>query len=237
VNVDLPQSPQAIADATWPDLAPYYDKLATEPVGPNEQEAWLKAWSRLEEVVDEAATLAMIAYTCDTADPAKEAANLRWSSEIYPQIIEQQVRLAKRLLELGYSRPDLETTLRRFRTDIEIFREENVPLFSELEQLVTAYQKIAGGLLVDWNGEQKTVPQLQPFLKERDRSVRERAFRAGANAYLEKQDELANLFDRMYELRQRVARNAGFPNFMEYVFARSIASTTRLTIAPPFTGP
>jgi oligoendopeptidase F len=218
VNVDLPQSPQAIADATWPDLAPYYDKLATEPVGPNEQEAWLKAWSRLEEVVDEAATLAMIAYTCDTADPAKEAANLRWSSEIYPQIIEQQVRLAKRLLELGYSRPDLETTLRRFRTDIEIFREENVPLFSELEQLVTAYQKIAGGLLVDWNGEQKTVPQLQPFLKERDRSVRERAFRAGANAYLEKQDELANLFDRMYELRQRVARNAGFPNFMEYVF-------------------
>jgi oligoendopeptidase F len=218
VNVELPPSPQAIAGATWPDLAPYYERLATEPVASSEQEAWLRTWSRLEEVVDEAATLAMIAYTCDTADPAKEAANLRWSSEIYPQILEQQVRLARRLVDFGYTRPDLETTLRRFRTDIEIFREENVPLFSELEQLVTAYQKIAGGLVVDWNGEQKTVPQLQPFLKERDRTVRERAFRAGANAYLDKQVEMAGLFDRMYELRQRVARNAGFENFMEYVF-------------------
>jgi len=113
----------------------------------------------------------MIAYTCDTTDPAKEAANLRWSSEIFPKAIEMQVRLARRLVELGYSEPGLETVLRGFRTDIEIFREENVPLFSELETLVAAYQKITGGLTVDWNGETKTVPQLQPFLKDRDRRV------------------------------------------------------------------
>ena len=218
MTVTLPESPQAIADATWPDLAPYYEALVTQSVAPHERESWLRQWSRLEEVVDEAATIAMIAYTCDTADPAKEAANLRWSAEIYPQILEQQVRLARRLLDLGYETADLQTILRRFRTDIEIFREENVPLFSELEQLVTAYQKVTGNLIVDWDGEKKTVPQLQPFLKEQDRAVRERAFRAAANAYLEKKGEMSDLFDRMYELRQRVARNAGFDNFMEYVF-------------------
>jgi hypothetical protein len=121
----------------------------------------------------------MIAYTCDTADPAKEAANLRWSSEIYPNIVEQHVRLAKRFVEFGVEVPGMEIPTREFRTDIEIFRESNVPLLAEVEELIVRYQKITGGLEVDWEGERKTIPQLQPFLRERDRSVRERAFRSG----------------------------------------------------------
>ena len=214
--VSLPESPQAIADATWPELEPLYEALATATI--DDPRAWLLEWSRLEEIIEEAGTLAMIAYTCDTADPAKEAANLRWSSEIFPKAVEMQVRLARRLVELGYHEPGLETVLRGFRTDIEIFREENVALFSELETLVASYQKITGGLTVDWNGEQKTVPQLQPFLKDRDRGTREKAFRLGAHAYLEKRDEMAALFDQMFEKRQRVARNAGFDDFQSYAF-------------------
>ena len=214
--VSLPESPQAIADATWPDLEPLYEALATAPI--DDPKVWLLEWSRLEEIIEEAGTLAMIAYTCDTSDPTKEAANLRWSSEIFPKAMEMQVRLARRLVELGYSEPALETVLRGFRSDIEIFREENVALFSELETLVAAYQKITGGLTVEWNGETKTVPQLQPFLKDRDRVVREKAFRLGAQAYMDQRDAMATLFDQMYEKRQRVARNAGFPDFQAYAF-------------------
>lgn len=212
----LPQSPQVIADATWPDLEPYYEALVSAPID-NPRE-WLREWSGLEEVIEEAGTLALIAYTCDTTNPAKEAAHLRWSAEIFPKAVEMQVKLAKRLVESGYSEPGLEPTLRGFRTDIEIFREENVPLFSELETLVASYQKIAGGLTVDWDGEKKTVPQLQPFLKDRDRVVREKAFRLGAKAYLDQRDEMSALFDRMFEKRQRVARNAGFADFQAYAF-------------------
>lgn len=214
--VTLPASPQDIADATWADLEPFYDALIAAPM--DDPRAWLRDWSALEEIVEEAGTLAMIAYTCDTADPAKEAAHLRWSSEIFPRAVEKQVLLARRLVESGYSEPGLDVALRGFRTDIEIFREENIPLFSELEGLVASYQRITGGLQVDWNGEAKTVPQLQPYLKERDRAVREKAFRLGAQAYLAKRDEMASLFTEMYEKRQQVARNAGFPDFQAYAF-------------------
>jgi oligoendopeptidase F len=216
VIVSLPESPQAIVDATWPDLEPLYDALATAPI--DDPKAWLLEWSRLEEIVEEAGTLAMIAYTCDTTDTAKEAANLRWVSEIFPKAMEMQVRLARRLVELGYSEPGLEVAIRGFRSDIEIFREENVPLFSELETLVSAYQKITGGLTVDWNGDRKTVPQLQPFLKDRDRGVRQKAFHLGAHAYLEHRAEMAALFDQMFAKRQHVARNAGFADFQAYAF-------------------
>ncbi|MGZ8494206.1 MAG: M3 family metallopeptidase, partial [Gemmatirosa sp.] len=216
---ELPASPEAFADATWDEVAPYYEALASAPLTTDDVEPWLATWSRLDALIGEAGTLAMIAYTGDTADAVKETAYLRFSTEIFPKLDEQEVRLARRLLDLGWSRADLETTLRRFRADAEIFREANVPLFAELEELSAAYQKTVGGLSAPWDGERKTIPQLQPFLKSPERAVRERAFRLGAEAYLTKRDELATLFDRMYEKRVQVGANAGFANFMDYCFA------------------
>ena len=166
----------------------------------------------------EAGTLAMTAYTIDTRDEERERAHLRFSTEIFPQMEEQQAALARRLIELGWSRPDVDVMLRGMRTDVEIFREENVPIFAQLEGLDATYQKITGGLTVDWDGETITIPRLQPYLKDPDRAVRERAFRVGADAYTGKRDELADLFDRMYELRQQAARNAGFPDYEKYAF-------------------
>ena len=215
---DLPTSPNAFLGATWEDVVPYYDALAAAPVDATTVQSWLEHWSRLEELVSEAGTLAMTAYTGNTADPALESTYLRFSTEIFPRMDEQQVRLARRLLALGWSRPDLDELLKQFRTDAEIFREENVPLFAELEGLGANYQKITGGLSVEWDGERKTIPQLQPHLQSDDRAERERAFRLGAGAYLERRDELAALFDRMYGLRQAVARSAGFADFEQYVF-------------------
>lgn len=219
----LPESPAAFADATWSDIAPYYEALAQVPLSmPPESaqiETWLSSWSQLDMLVGEAGTLAMIAYTGNTADEVAERAYLRFSMEIFPLLEEQQVRLARKLVALGWSRPDLETTIRRFRSDIEIFREANVARFAKLEEYSAAYQKRTGGLSVDWDGEAKTIPQLQPYLKSNDRAVRERAFRAGAHAYLEHRDELALLFDRMLKLRRDVAREAGFPDFQRYAFA------------------
>ncbi|HUQ81801.1 MAG TPA: M3 family oligoendopeptidase [Gemmatimonadaceae bacterium] len=217
-TITLPDSPAAFANAGWAEISPYFEELAVAPLSRDNVEDWLANWSRLEELVDEAGTVAMVAYTGDTADAGKEKAHLRFSTEIFPQAHEQSVRLSRRLIDLGYTRPGLETTVARFRTDAEIFREENVPLFANLEELSAQYQKIVGGLTVEWEGVTKTIPQLQPYLKERDRQLRERAWRLGNDAYLVHRDELAALFDKMFIARTKVAGNAGFPNYQEYAF-------------------
>jgi oligoendopeptidase F len=214
----LPESPTAFADARWDDILPWYDALAAAPLDADRVEPWLAAWSRLEELITEAAAEAMIAYTADTRDPDREAAHLRFSAEIFPQLEEQGVRLARRLLETGYQRPDLDVVLRRFRSQIEIFREENLPLFTELEELAARYQRLTGGITVEWEGQTRTLPQLAPFLKQPDRAVRERAFRAMGAPYLALKAELSALFDAMYQLRQRVARQSGFTDFQAYSF-------------------
>jgi oligoendopeptidase F len=207
-----------LAKSRWEDIAPYFDELAGRELEPETTEGWLREWSRLEELVTEAAARAMIAYTVDTGNPDKEADHLRFSTEILPQMEERSVELAGKLLETGYSPPELSTTLARFRTQIEIFREENVPIFAELEEHSARYQRITGSMTVEWEGVERPLPQLQPFLESPDRGIRERAFRAGSQPYIDKRKDLAALFDRMYELRMRAARNAGFANFRDYIF-------------------
>ena len=217
-NIALPTSPAALSSATWDDIGPYYDALASAPLTAENALSWLSRWATLEEIVGEAATLAAIDYTCDTNSKEKEATHLRFAAEIAPRQNEQRVLLAQRLLDSGFSRGDLETTLRRFHTDRDIFRSENMPLFSELEELETEYNRISGGMTVDWNGEKLTVPQLQPFLKVQDRDVRERAFRAAAAPFIAQREELAANFDATYERRQKLASNSGFRNFQDYAF-------------------
>src|SRR4030095_14755393 len=78
-RVNLPESSAGFAGATWNDCLPYYEALASAPLDAASVGEWLRQWSRLEELLGEAASLAMIAYTCDTSDPVKEAAHLRFS--------------------------------------------------------------------------------------------------------------------------------------------------------------
>lgn len=214
--VVLPASPDAFKDATWEEILPYYRELAERPLDHDNVEAWLADWSRFESLLSEAGALASFAYSCDTSDPVNEAAQLRFGMQISPKAREQRVRLQERLVELDYVRPGLETTVQRFRNQMELFNEANVPLFGRLSGLETEWSKVNGSMTVDWDGEEKTPAQLLPFRESTDRAVRERAFKLRAKPYIERRGVLADIFDRMYDTRQQVARNAGFDNYRDY---------------------
>ena len=206
------------ANATWEDILPYYRWLQERPLDEGTVEAWLADWSRLEELIYDAASRSGVAYTTDTADADKEATYLRFTSEIGPQVDEQQVSLMRRLLESGFQRDDMATVIRRFRNQIEIFRDENMPIETELAKLTAKYQKITGAMTVEWDGEEKTIPQLRPFLEEPDRELRKRAFMKIHEPYIAARDELAGLFTEQFGLREQLARNAGFETYRDYIF-------------------
>ncbi len=87
--------PNDYVNATWPDVLPRFDALATMPLSLDNVERWLADWSALESAVSEAIQLASVAYTVDTTDPVKEAAYQRMAGEIEPHMDEQRVRLVQ----------------------------------------------------------------------------------------------------------------------------------------------
>jgi oligoendopeptidase F len=214
-------TPEQFADATWDDILPMFDALAAVEIAADDQvgiETWLDEWNALDIALGEASQLANVAYSIDTTDPAKEEAYLRFSSQIGPKAGEQRVRLAKKLLATGYTRNDLETSLRRFRTNQEIFREENVALEQTLQEKQAQYSKITGGMTVKWKGEDVALPRLNPFMLDPDRATREEAWRLQFAPYIDTKDEVDTILDEQIELRQQIARNAGFDNYRDYTF-------------------
>lgn len=101
--------------------------------------------------------------------------------------------------------------------DKEMFREENVPLYTKESALGVEYRSIIGGTTINFNGEEKTFPEMEVFLEDSDRQVRESAWRASNNKILEHKDKLNDLFDKLYDLRVNIAKNAGFSNYRDYV--------------------
>jgi oligoendopeptidase F len=215
--IAAPQSPQDLAQATWADIEPHYERLATRSL--DDVETWLHDWSRLGEVLAEARALASVAYTCDAGDPGKEATHLRFARDIGPLAREQEVRLGRRLLATGQAPRGLETFVRRLRNQDEIFRQANVPLFAEIQTLASAWQKLAAGLSAPWDGEHVPLPALRVHGASPDRPTRERAYRLHLGAFAARRDDIADLFDRLYALRQQVAANADFETYRDYVHA------------------
>ena len=74
-------------------------------------------------------------------------------------------------------------------------------------------------MTVEWEGEERPLPQLQPFLKSPDRAVRERAFRAAAAARTSRSTTRSpGCSTGCSSCASGRRRNAGFANFRDYIF-------------------
>lgn len=219
MSLNIP-TPEQFSDMTWEQIEPLYTTLAERDL-PNDDatKAWLQDWNDLDTSLMEAASVANVAVSCDSQNSEKEERHLRFSSEIMPRRGKVGNVLIGKLLDSGYAPEELKTVLRRARTDQEIFREENVPLKQELSKLTNAYNKAAGSMTVEWDGEDVPLSRLNPFMQHPDREVRERAWRLHLQPYIDQREELADIFDKQLALRQQIAKNAGFDNYRDYIFA------------------
>lgn len=218
----VPNPPFPIDPTDWETFKSRYERLLAMPLDESNLADWLKEWSDLNRLVEEAGSIIYIESTLDTADPAREKAFLDFVENVEPHFRRADQALKERLLAqvddddlLG---PEMTIPLRRMRNQAELYREANVPLFTELAKLGNEYDKITGGMKADWDGEEKNLSQLDSLLRRRDRAVRERAWRTIMSLWQGKRDELNALYSRMLALRQQIAENAGLPDFRAYAY-------------------
>ena len=213
--------PFPIDPTNWETFRSRYERLLTAPLDESNLSDWLKEWSDLNRLVEEAGSIIYIESTLDTADPAREKAFLDFVENVEPHFRRADQALKERLLAqvdddvLG---PEMTIPLRKMRNQAELYREANVPLFTELAKLGNEYDKITGGMKADWDGEEKNLSQLDSLLRRRDRAVRERAWRTIMSLWQGKRDELNALYSQMLVLRQQIAENAGLPDFRAYTY-------------------
>lgn len=216
--------PNKIKITSWDILAPYFNQLLERPINSiNDLENWLKDRSELEAFVSEDLAWRYVKMTCNTEDKELENAYLFFVTEIEPQISPINDKLNRKLVECPFIN-ELEEEkyfiyLRGIKKEIEIFRDENVPLISEIAIESQKYGSIIGGLTVEIEGKELTLQQAANFLKNPDRAKREAAFIKINDKRLAHAQELDELFNKLIALRNQVALNAGFENYRDYMFA------------------
>ncbi|HEU4471264.1 MAG TPA: M3 family oligoendopeptidase [Flavisolibacter sp.] len=208
----------------WTALEPYFKELLDRPLPTREAlEQWLKDVSEAEAVVGEDAAWRQIRMTCDTENKALEDAFTFFVMEIQPKLQPYADKINKKLVSNEYTATlegeAYQVYLRNVKKSIELFREENIPLQAEISVLAQQYGVISGKMSIEVQGREYTLQQAFKFLENPDRGLREEVYYKIQERRLQDKDQLNELFSKLVQKRDQVARNAGFDNYRDYKFA------------------
>lgn len=183
---------------------------------------WLLHWAELDAWLDEEGSVRYVDMTSHTDDERIEKRYLGFIELIVPLARARSNSLDRKLLECphrsGLSPDRFGTFVRRVENRVRLFREENIPLKTQDEKLRQQYQKLVGGLTVQFEGREQTLQQMALYLERTDRAVRQQAWELVAAKWLLVQEDIESLYDRMVAVRHRMAVNADLPDYRAYAF-------------------
>lgn len=216
--------PEDFKLTSWQNLKPWFDDLLDRRLNSEEDlKRWFSDRSELESVISEDLAWRYIRMTCYTESQEYVKSYQDFVQNIQPQIAPVSDQLNRKAAESEFLNAlgrieGYNILVRNLRKEIEIFREENVPLFTEITTETQKYAQLSGAMTVEVDGKTLTLQQASVFLMSTDRAKREEVYRKINERRLRDKDELDALFTKLIQLRHRVAVNAGFKNFRDYMF-------------------
>jgi oligoendopeptidase F len=75
-------------------------------------------------------------------------------------------------------------------------------------------------MTVLYDGQERTMQQMGRFLEEPNRNIREETWLLSESRRQKDRDTLNHVYDQLIALRQRIAENAGFDNYRDYIFRK-----------------
>ncbi len=203
---------------TWPweKIAPHYDELRKATLTADTVADWLADWSQLGKYLYETYARLHVATTIDTTDRQAQQRFETFLETIVPEAQKADHDLKRKLVASGLQPPGFQIPLRNMRAQIDLFREENLPLLTQERKLANEYDRIVGAQTVEWQYKEYTVSQMRPFLQSPDRALREEVWRLTAERQLKDRGPLSALWEQLLTLRQRIAANAGKSDYRAF---------------------
>ena len=216
----LPESP----DLTDRDqLVALYQSLLDRPIDSQEDlEAFLLDCSELNKAAYQAHAILSIRMRCQTDDKSRAEALKRFTEVVEPAVWPLEIEIDRKILDARTRFPAADDRyavyIRRATTDVEIFRTENVDLAKQDDLIGQDYFALCGKMTFEHDGEEYPLPEATKFIKDPDRSLREKIWRAVAGRYLRDREAFEEIFDQLVKLRHTIAKNADFPDYLAYTF-------------------
>ena len=170
-----------------------------------------------------AANLANIHYTCDTRDAYWKAEQDFFDAN-GPAVTNASVEISRAFL----ANPHVDALTAKFGTTCVAgmknavlgMDDRTVELQQKFNALVSRYQQIYGGALVELDGKQLTIPQLGPYKEDLDPAVRRAAYEAEAGYFDAHRAELDELYGEIVQNLNAQAKVMGYHDYSELSYVR-----------------
>ena len=170
-----------------------------------------------------ASQLVNIHYTCDTRD-AYWKAEQDFFDDNGPAVSNAQVEIFRSFLANPHVDALAETIgstcVAGMKNAVLGMDDRTVELQKEFNGLVSQYQQIYGGAMVELDGKQLTIPQLGPYKESLDPKVRHAAFEAEAGYFDAHRDQLDQLYSKIVKNLNQQATVLGYKDYSELSYVR-----------------
>ena len=229
-NISIPSRPKRkfvpenLNIDSWNKVEPLFENLLKRSINSKKElENWMKDRSELNSVMNEDLAWRYIKMNINTKDEKLAKKFHFWIKEISPNLAPYSHKLNIKLIESPFlnelEHEKYNIYLRSVKKQIEIYREENIPLFTEMEAKQQEYGMISAKMTVEFDGKKLTMQQASLILKDTDREKRKTIYNLIQKRRLEDEEKLDNLYDELIILRQKIAKNAGYNNYRDYMFS------------------
>ncbi len=104
--------------------------------------------------------------------------------------------------------------------ELQTFKPEVLELLQKENKLASAYTKLRASAKILFDGEERNIPQMEPFTQSKDRKVRLDAQIALTKFYESNESEFDRIYDEQVKVRHEIAVQLGFDNFVELGYKR-----------------
>jgi M3 family oligoendopeptidase len=114
------------------------------------------------------------------------------------------------------------------------FKPEIIPLLQKENRLSTEYTKLIASAKIEFEGKERTLAQLEPFIQASDREMRKRASHAKFDFLAAHQNELDQIYDDLVKVRTEIAQKLGYKNFVELGYHRMMRTDYNAEMAAQY---
>jgi M3 family oligoendopeptidase len=103
---------------------------------------------------------------------------------------------------------------------LKTFHPEIIPLLQKENKLSSEYTKLVASAKIEFEGEERTLAQLDPFTESKDREMRKKASETKFGFFKENEEKFDEIYDELVKVRTEIAHKLGYKNFVELGYYR-----------------
>jgi len=203
-----------------------FDMLLKQFAEAKDMKTQLTIIEKINNLRNDISTMSNICYIRHSIDTNDEYYQTEqdYLDEVSPELEGLVTKYYQELITSPF-RKELEQLLGRqlfalAEAQLKVFSDEVVPLLQQENKLSTEYTKLLASAKIMFEGEERTLAQMEPFTQSNDRQVRKEASAKKFAFFAKYEETLDRIYDDMVKVRTEIAGKLGYKNFVELAYYR-----------------